>query len=332
MMKNVLYLILLTFFLYSCHTDYRSKINNAILSGNDELAISYLDKAIEDDPSTEFLYMRADCEMKVGKYENALRDYERLLQPYSTEKQDIDSYIDISKDSSVNINSIYEKQLSAYYHLGRVDAAERKFAQLSPYFEYHDSNGQADYWNGMIAKKKGHMGDAYCCLRNASKKGNTNAFAEFKKIAKDTGRPSEIPSEVDSTGMEIQFTDGTKWHFGKQGEETQEPVKVEKKQIAVDYLQKYILMNHLNRNALKYIPGMRNKEKKPATICLAYFQNKIIQITKLPNGNQLPETLLKKHDVCSNDYASPSKPLVLDVWVLKYQNAQGEKTCELYLI
>ena len=40
-------------------------------------------------------------------------------------------------------------------------------------------------------------------------------------------------------------------HFGKQREETQEPVKVEKKQIAVDYLEKYILMNHLNRNALK---------------------------------------------------------------------------------
>lgn len=77
---------------------------------------------------------------------------------------------------------------------------------------------------------------------------------------------------------------------------------------------------------------MRNKGKKPATICLAYFQNKIIQIIKLPNGNQLPETLLKKHDVCSNDYASPGKPLVLDIWVLKYQNAQGEKTCELYLI
>ncbi len=55
-------------------------------------------------------------------------------------------------------------------------------------------------------------------------------------------------------------------------------------------------------------------------------------MTKLPNGNQLPETLLKKHDVCSNDYASPSKPLVLDVWVVKYQNAQGGKTCELYLI
>jgi len=109
-------------------------------------------------------------------------------------------------------------------------------------------------------------------------------------------------------------------------------VEVEKKRIAVDYLEKYILMNHLNRNALKYIPGMRNKEKKPATICLAYFHNKIIQMTKLPNGNQLPETLLKKHDVCSNDYASPSKPLVLDVWVVKYQNAQGEKTCELYLI
>ena len=66
-------------------------------------------------------------------------------------------------------------------------------------------------------------------------------------------------------------------------------------------------MNHLNRNALKYIPGMRNKENKPATICLAYFSNKIIQITKLPNGNQLPETLLKKHDACSNDYASPGK-------------------------
>ena len=174
-MKNVLYFILLTFFLYGCHTDYRSKINNAILSGDDSLAISYLDKAIEDDPSTEYLYMRADCEMKVGKYENALRDYERLLQPCSTEKQDIDSYIDISKDSSVNINSIYEKQLSAYYHLGRMDAAERKFAQLSPYFEYHDSNGQADYWNVIIAKKKGHMGDAYCYLRNASKKGNTSS-------------------------------------------------------------------------------------------------------------------------------------------------------------
>ena len=62
------------------------------------------------------------------------------------------------------------------------------------------------------------------------------------------------------------------------------------------------------------------------------FHNKIIQMTKLPNGNQLPETLLKKHDVCSNDYAPPSKPLILDVWVLKYQKAQGEKTCELYLI
>ena len=82
-------------------------------------------------------------------------------------------------------------------------------------------------------------------------------------------------------------------HFGKQREETQEPVKVEKKQIAVDYLEKYILMNHLNRNALKYIPGMRNKEKKPATICLAYFHNKIMRIigslTYPTDYTQLPQ-------------------------------------------
>ena len=58
-------------------------------------------------------------------------------------------------------------------------------------------------------------------------------------------------------------------------------MEVEKKRIAVDYLEKYILMNHLNRNALKYIPGMRNKEKKPATICLAYFHNKIMYLEAL---------------------------------------------------
>ena len=60
-------------------------------------------------------------------------------------------------------------------------------------------------------------------------------------------------------------------HFGKQREETQEPVKVEKKQIAVDYLQKYILMNHLNRNALKYIPGMAQQGEKASNNLFSLF-------------------------------------------------------------
>ena len=47
MKKIVLYFTLLTFSLYSCHTDYKSKIDNALQNGYDELAINYLNKAIE---------------------------------------------------------------------------------------------------------------------------------------------------------------------------------------------------------------------------------------------------------------------------------------------
>ena len=36
-------------------------------------------------------------------------------------------------------------------------------------------------------------------------------------------------------------------------------------------------MNFLNKNALKYIPGMRNKEKQAASVCLAYMNHKITQ-------------------------------------------------------
>ena len=104
MKKIVLYFTLLTFSLYSCHTDYKSKIDNALQNGYDELAINYLNKAIEEAPTLEYLYMRANCQMRIGKYENALRDFTRLLQYSSTEMQEIDSYINISKDSSVNIN------------------------------------------------------------------------------------------------------------------------------------------------------------------------------------------------------------------------------------
>ena len=332
MKKIVLYFTLLTFSLYSCHTDYKSKIDNALQNGYDELAINYLNKAIEEAPTLEYLYMRANCQMRIGKYENALRDYTRLLQYSSTEMQEIDSYINISKDSIVNINSIYENQLSAYYHLGRIDSAENKLIQLSSYFDYYHLYGQKDYWNGLIAKEKGDMGDAYCCFLNATKEGYTKALAELKEIAKNTGRPSEIPLEIGPAGIELQFTDGTKWGFGKQLKEIQKPIKVEKKRIIVDYVREYILMNFLNKNALKYIPGMRNKEKQAASVCLAYMHNKIIRIIKLPNSKQLTNTLLEKYNVCLNDYTLPDKPLILDVWVLKYQNTQGEKTCELYLI
>ena len=332
MKKIVLYFTLLTFSLYSCHTDYKSKIDNALQNGYDELAINYLNKAIEEAPTLEYLYMRANCQMRIGKYENALRDYTRLLQYSSTEMQEIDSYINISKDSIVNINSIYENQLSAYYHLGRIDSAENKLIQLSSYFDYYHLYGQKDYWNGLIAKEKGNMGDAYCYFLNATKEGYTKALAELKEIAKNTGRPSEIPLEIGPAGIELQFTDGTKWGFGKQLKEIQKPIKVEKKRMIVDYVREYILMNFLNKNALKYIPGMRNKEKQAASVCLAYMHNKIIRIIKLPNSKQLTNTLLEKYNVCLNDYTLPDKPLILDVWVLKYQNTQGEKTCELYLI
>jgi len=246
--------------------------------------------------------------------------------------QEIDSYINISKDSIVNINSIYENQLSAYYHLGRIDSAENKLIQLSSYFDYYHLYGQKDYWNGLIAKEKGNIGDAYCYFLNATKEGYAKALAELKEIAKNTGRPSEIPLEIGPAGIELQFTDGTKWGFGKQLKEIQKPIKVEKKRIIVDYVREYILMNFLNKNALKYIPGMRNKEKQAASVCLAYMHNKIIRIIKLPNSKQLTNTLLEKYNVCLNDYTLPDKPLILDVWVLKYQNTQGEKTCELYLI
>jgi putative uncharacterized protein (fragment) len=332
MKKIVLYFTLLTFSLYSCHTDYKSKIDYALQNGYDELAINYLNKAIEEAPTLEYLYMRANCQMRIGKYENALRDYTRLLQYSSTEMQEIDSYINISKDSIVNINSIYENQLSAYYHLGRIDSAENKLIQLSSYFDYYHLYGQKDYWNGLIAKEKGNIGDAYCYFLNATKEGYTKALAELKEIAKNTGRPSEIPLEIGPAGIELQFTDGTKWGFGKQLKEIQKPIKVEKKRIIVDYVREYILMNFLNKNALKYIPGMRNKEKQAASVCLAYMHNKIIRIIKLPNSKQLTNTLLEKYNVCLNDYTLLDKPLILDVWVLKYQNTQGEKTCELYLI
>ena len=184
----------------------------------------------------------------------------------------------------------------------------------------------------MIAKEKGNIGDAYCYFLNATKEGYTKALAELKEIAKNTGRPSEIPLEIGPAGIELQFTDGTKWGFGKQLKEIQKPIKVEKKRIIVDYVREYILMNFLNKNALKYIPGMRNKEKQAASVCLAYMHNKIIRIIKLPNSKQLTNTLLEKYNVCLNDYTLLDKPLILDVWVLKYQNTQGEKTCELYLI
>lgn len=91
--SSVLYFILLVFSLCGCHTDYKVKIDNAILKGDDELAIRYLDKAIEEAPCLEFFYMRANCEMRIGKYENALRDYERLLQSHSIKAQDINSYL-----------------------------------------------------------------------------------------------------------------------------------------------------------------------------------------------------------------------------------------------
>lgn len=332
-MKNsILYITLLAFSLYSCHTDYKSKIDKALQNGHDGLAISYLDKAIEEAPSPEYLYMRANCQMRIGKYENALRDYARLLQYNSTETQEINSYINISKDSTVNINSIYESQLSAYYHLGRIDSAENKLIQLSSYFDYYHLYGQKDYWNGLIAKEKGNIGDAYCYFLNATREGYSKALVELKEIAKNTGRPSEIPIEIGPEGIELQFTDGTKWSFGKQLKEIQKPIKVEKKRLIVDYVREYILMNSLNKNALKYIPGMRNKEKQAASVCLAYIHNKIIRIIKLPKSKQLSNALLERYNVCLNDYTLPEKPLILDVWVLKYQNTQGEKTCELYLI
>jgi len=332
MKESVSYFILLTFFLCSCHTDYKGKIDNALLNGNDELAIRYLDEIIKETPTLEYLYIRANCEMRIGKYEEALRDYEKLLQSHSVGKAGANSYISISEDSSLNINVIYEKQLSAYYHLGKIDSVENKLTQLSPYWDYYELYEQGDYWNGLIAKEKGNVGDAYCYFLSAARGGYTKAIVELKKIAKYTGRPSEVPKEIDSAGIELQFKDGTQWHFTKEVTEMQKPIKVERKRIVVDYVEKYILMNFLNKNALKYIPGLQGWEKQAAPVYLAYIHNRIIQITQLPNSKQLSDAFLEKYNVCQNNYTPPTEPLILDVWVLKYQNAQGKKACELYLI
>ena len=91
-------------------------------------------------------------------------------------------------------------------------------------------------------------------------------------------------------------------------------------------------MNFLDANALKYIPGMKNRRKQPAPLCNVYIYNRIGLITKLPNSKQLSNTSIEKYNPCLDNYIPQDRPLILDVWVLKYKDSQGNKTCDLYII
>lgn len=333
MKRMFAYSILIVFCLCCSNPNYDSKIESALQNNNYELAIKWLNRAIQKDSLyLMYWYQRADLEMKTQKYKNALRDYDKLLRLHHQQKGEDMVHMDVSSDSVVNVNIIYEKQLAAYFYLNKLDSAEKKLNQLHTYFNYYGFLGKEYYWEGMIAWKRGKAGEAYCCFLNAAKEGYSKASAAIKELGEQTGRPIIDPSEIDSTGIEIQFTDNTKWLFGRRLNFPKKLIKIERKKIKVDYVAEFILMNFLDANALKYIPGMKNRRKQPAPLCNVYIYNRIGLITKLPNSKQLSNTSIEKYNPCLDNYIPQDRPLILDVWVLKYKDSQGNKTCDLYII
>ncbi len=325
-------LLLCVVCLWGCRSDCRNKIDAALQAGHNQQAMTLLNQAIADTATAEWLWKRAELETKLGKDADALRDYHRLLLLHSVKDgAEFAAHVDITADSSVNVNEVFGRQLAAYLKLGQMRLAENKLEQMRKYLYHKGQVGKYYYWKGVIAKGNKDWYAAYSFFLNAALQHYPNARLQLKEMSKRLGMPSNWPADLDSMNVELQFTDGTKWPIANKLQGEPRLVKVERKQVEITNIRKFVQKNYLHAVALRAIPGMANKGKQVASVCIATTSGNNFCFTCLPGSSGLAKLGLDASDGTAKPSAQLAKPQVIEVWVMKYEDGHGLRNCEVYI-
>ena len=319
-------------FLLGCRSDYRNKIDVALQAGHNRQAMTLLNQAIADTATAEWLWKRAELETKLGKDADALRDYARLLLLHSIKDgAEFAAHVDIAADSSVDVNEVFGRQLAAYLKLGQMRLAENKLEQMRKHLYDKGQVGKYYYWKGVIAKGNKDWYAAYSFFLDAALQHYPNARLQLKEMSKRSGMPLNWPADLDSMNVELQFTDGTKWPIANKLQGEPWLVKVERKQVEITSIRKFVQKNYLHTLALRAIPGMANKGNQVAPVCIATTSGNNLCFTCLPGSSGLAKLGLDASDGTAKPNAQLAKPQVIEVWVMKYEDGHGLRNCEVYI-
>ena len=150
-------------------------------------------------------------------------------------------------------------------------------------------------------------------------------------MSKRSGMPLNWPADLDSMNVELQFTDGTKWPIANKLQGEPRLVKVERKQVEITNIRKFVQKNYLHAVALRAIPGMGNKGKQMAPVCIATTSGNNLCFTCLPGSSGLAKLGLDASDGSAKPNAQRGKPQVIEVWVMKYEDGHGQRNCRVYI-
>ena len=318
--------------LLGCRSDYRNKIDAALQAGHNQEAMNLLNQAIADTATAEWLWKRAELETKLGKDADALRDYHRLLLLHSIKDgAEFAAHVDITADSSVNVNEVFSRQLAAYFRLGQMRLAENKLEQMRKYLYDKGQVGRYYYWKGVIAKGNKEWYAAYSFFLEAALLHHPDARLQLKEMSKRLGMPLNWPTDLDSMNVELQFTDGTRWPIANKLQGKPRLVMVECKRVEITNIRRFVLKNHLDAAALRAIPGMTARGKQAAPVCIATTSGHNLCFTCLPGSSQLAKLGLDASEGSAKPNAQLAKPQVIEVWVMKYEDAQRQRNCKVYI-
>ena len=318
--------------LWGCRSDFRNKIDAALQAGHNQQAMNLLNQAIADTATAEWLWKRAELETKLGKDADALRDYDRLLLLHSIKDgAEFAAHVDITADSLVNINEVFSRQLAAYFKLGQMRLAENKLEEMRKYLYDKGQVGKYYYWKGLIAKGNKDWYAAYSSFLEAALQRYPGARLQLKEMSKRSGMPLNWSTDLDSMNVELQFTDGSKWPIANALQGERRLVKVERKHVKITNMQRFVMKNYLDDAALRAIPGMAHKAKQMAPVCIATVGGNNFCFTELPGCRQLAQLKLDEYNDMVKPNAQLGKPQVIEVWVMKYEDAQGQRDCEVYI-
>ncbi len=154
---------------------YAAKALEKQLAGQPESALAYLDRALEWDVQSDWLYrQRGDWLVDAGRYEQALEDYTRAIA--------------LAPDEALN----YMQRSVAWQHLGRHDRSIADWERVEALFTNRSQRHRAIAWNGL----------AYA--RALGKQDLDQALAEVERALAIFGPD---PAMLDTRGY-IQFLRG----------------------------------------------------------------------------------------------------------------------------
>ena len=209
--------------------------------------------------------------------------------------------------------------------------AENKLEQMRKYLYDKGQVGKYYYWKGVIAKGNKDWYAAYSFFWDAALQHYPDARLQLKEMSKRSGMPLNWPAELDSMNVELQFTDGTKWPIANKLQGEPRLVKVERKQVEITNIRRFVLKNYLDAATLRAIPGMAARGKQLAPVCIATTSGNNLCFTCLPGSSGLAKLGLDASDGAAKPNAQRAKPQVIEVWVMKYEDGHRLRNCEVYI-